>query len=97
MYGCTYKNMKSTVIVLLQFAPWNQLDTEKAGVDQVTRAKYVKIHACTHAHTHTHTHAHVNTWIHTHTHTHIHTCTAWNKHTHTLASTNIRIAQISAA
>ena len=25
----------------MQFTPWNQLDTEKAGVDQVTRAKYV--------------------------------------------------------
>ena len=26
-----------------QFAPWNQLDTEKVGVDQVARAKYDNI------------------------------------------------------
>jgi len=26
--------------VYIKFAPWNQLDTEKAGVDQVARAKY---------------------------------------------------------
>ena len=47
--------------VLIQFAPWNQLDTEKAGVDQVTRAKYVKIYACTHTpQTHRHTSAHTH-------------------------------------